>query len=95
VNQLTLQMVVIHEDDRHMNAFEHILTISRCHLASSGRYDPETRHKFRGVNCTFAIGVRFVGNVVTKSVLRVVTNQPVILLNRNKRGTRFNVIFLP
>ena len=31
---------------------------------------PATKHKFLGVNCTFVIGVLFVGKVDSKSVLK-------------------------
>lgn len=33
------------------------------------RYVPPTRHRFRGVNWTFKMGVRFVGNVPKRSTL--------------------------
>lgn len=54
--------------------------------ASGERYDPATRQRFRGVNCTLVIGVRFVGNVASKSVLKR-GNLQLILLHQKHRYT--------
>ena len=47
-------------------------TTSFCvpYLCSVDMKGPETRHRFRGVNCTLMIGVLFVGNVASRSDLK-------------------------
>lgn len=47
----------------------HTKALVHRHLESGARYVPATRQRFRGVNCTLLIGVRFVGNVDSRSAL--------------------------
>ena len=63
--------------ERYSSIQHSSLQYQRC---SGARYDPATRHKLRGVNCTFTMGVRFVGKVVMRSTLMAVQDEKRIQL---------------
>ena len=53
-----------------INTFENKHQKSRRYRDSGDRYVPPTKQRLREVNCTFVIGVRFVGKVANRSILQ-------------------------
>ena len=68
-NALIRHPVYVLASRPHVSNISSELQTKANHLESVARYVPATRQRFRGVNCTLLIGVRFVGNVDNRSFL--------------------------